>query len=220
MSSNVRKPWFAAVSVVTIVAAIAFTIILEHSSGISVNSSGCIASAISLEGGPILGAAGTDGDEFQLRYSGSGYCTFSGYPVWNFFNDKGVELTNGTSVFPASDLFGGPGVSLSAKIVRLEESSPVSTGFEYYYMQGTKYEDQNPLSCMVSYGSLELPLANGNTLTLMRIPLGRLTLNYCLTSSNLTVTSIEPTPWPHQTVEIEPTPPDAIRVRASWRHAS
>ena len=158
MTVRARTPWIAATIVMTVVAAIAVVITVAQSPGISVKSSKCDASSISLEGGPVLGAAGTDGDEFQLLYSGSGYCTFSGYPVWNFFNSKGVRLTNGTSAFPAFDLFGGPDVSLAAQIVRLDKSSPVSTGFEYFYAQGTKSQDRNPPSCMVNYGSLELPL--------------------------------------------------------------
>ena len=215
MSAGTRTPWLAATTVMTIIAAVAIAVTLGRSTGISVKSSGCVASAISLEGGPVLGAAGTDGDEFQLRYSGLGYCTFSGYPIWNFFNSEGVQLTNGTSTFPASDLFGGLGAPLAAQIVRLADTSPVSTGFEYFYAQGTKSQDRNPSSCMVDYGSLELPLADGTVLTLTRVPLAGLTLNYCLIASNMTVTSIEAAPWPHQTEEPQPTSPDKVKVRTS-----
>ena len=216
MKVSTRTPWVVATIVMTIVATTAVVFAVEKSPEVSLKSSGCTASAISMSGGPVLGAGGTDGDEFQLRYSGSGYCLFSGYPVWNFFNTDGVQITNGTSALPATDLFGGSGTSIATQLVRFDSSSPVSTAFEYFYSEGSKSQDGNPPSCMVSYGSLELPLADDTgVITIKRVPLSALKLNFCLVKLNMTVTPVEGTPWPHQTESRRPTAPYRVDVRTS-----
>jgi hypothetical protein len=216
VSVRTRTPWIAATIVMTIVAAIAVVITLERSPGFSLRSSGCKASAVSLRGGPVLGAGGTDGDEFQLRYSGSGYCSLSGYPIWSFFNSSGHQLTNGTSTFPASDLFGGSGTSIATELVHLDNTSPASMGFEYFYAEGTKSQDKNPPSCMVSYGSFTLPFADGSAvITVTNVPLAALKLNFCLIKSNLTVTPLEASPWPHQIEASRPSAPYKLEIRKS-----
>ena len=215
--NNFLANWTLSMTVaamMSLVVLILLGVMLHRTPVLSLQSRGCSANNISIRGGQVLGAGGTDGDEFQLRYSGAGYCTFNGYPLWQFKNSHGLTLTDGSGSFAADTLFGGGGPTFATAPVRLRTGSPVSTGFEFFYSTGTPAQNNNTSSCMADVGSLSMPLADGSgVITVQRIPVAALKMNMCLIGSNLRATPVEGTPWPLQTHETRPLPPLNVLTR-------